>query len=104
MSHAEFIRLVRELRKAQEDYKRSRRYDDHARAEDLGRKVDEYLEYLEQPVLPGIDEEGIPGKDFIPVEWVDACERYGKWKIVRVEQPVEGEEEPEYYQHFDPDC
>jgi hypothetical protein len=39
-------------------------------------------------VLPGIKEEGIPGRDFIPVDWVDACEQYGKWKIVRVEQPV----------------
>lgn len=47
MRESAFIRLVRELRKAQEDYKRSRRYDDHARAEELGRKVDEYLEYLE---------------------------------------------------------
>lgn len=47
MSDAEFIRLVRELRKAQEDYKRSRRYDDHARTEELGRQVDKYLEYLE---------------------------------------------------------
>ena len=41
----------------------------------------------EQPVLPGIEDPGIPGKDFIPVEWVDACEKYGKWKIVKVEQP-----------------
>ena len=40
----------------------------------------------EQPGLPGIEENGIPGKDFIPVEWVDACEMYGKWKIVKVEQ------------------
>lgn len=41
----------------------------------------------EQPVLPGIEDHGIPGKDFIPVEWVDACEMYGKWKIVKQEQP-----------------
>lgn len=41
----------------------------------------------EQPGLPGISESGIPGKDFIPVEWVDACEKYGKWKIVKQEQP-----------------
>ena len=44
----------------------------------------------EQPVLPGIEEPGIPGKDFIPVEWVDACEMYGKWKIVKQEQPEVG--------------
>ena len=41
----------------------------------------------EQPGLPGIEEPGIPGKDYIPVEWVDACEEYGKWKIVKQEQP-----------------
>lgn len=41
----------------------------------------------EQSELPGIEEPGIPGKDFIPVEWVDACEMYGKWKIVKQEQP-----------------
>ena len=46
----------------------------------------------EQPDLPGIEESGIPGKDYIPVEWVDACEKYGKWKIVKQEQPegIEG--------------
>lgn len=41
----------------------------------------------EQPQLPGIEDPGIPGKDFIPVEWVDACEMYGKRKIVKQEQP-----------------
>lgn len=41
----------------------------------------------EQPALPCIEDPGIPGKDFIPVEWVDACEMYGKWKIVKQEQP-----------------
>lgn len=41
----------------------------------------------EQPQLPGIEDHGIPGKDFIPVEWVDACEMYGKWKIVKLDQP-----------------
>ena len=41
----------------------------------------------EQPDLPGIEESDIPGKDYIPVEWVDACEKYGKWKIVKQEQP-----------------
>lgn len=42
---------------------------------------------LNEPSLPGIEENGIPGKDFIPVEWVDACDMYGKWEIVKVEQP-----------------
>lgn len=41
----------------------------------------------EHPQLPGIEDPGIPGKDFIPVEWVDTCEMYGKWKIVKQEQP-----------------
>lgn len=41
----------------------------------------------EQQVLPGMKERGIPGKDFIPVEWVDACEQYGRWKIIQQEQP-----------------
>lgn len=41
----------------------------------------------EQPPLPGIENPGTPGKDFIPVEWVDACEMYGKWKIVKLDQP-----------------
>lgn len=44
----------------------------------------------EHPQLPGIEDTGIPGKDFIPVEWVDACEMYGKWKIVKQEQPEGG--------------
>ncbi|MBR6280186.1 MAG: hypothetical protein IKR32_02675 [Bacteroidales bacterium] len=48
MSHAEFIRMVREMRKAQEDYKRSRRYDDHARAEELGRQVDAWIQEYER--------------------------------------------------------
>lgn len=40
---------------------------------------------LQQEQLPGIEDQGIPGKDFIPVDWVDACEKYGKWKIVKVQ-------------------
>lgn len=52
----------------------------------------------EQPELPGIEDPGIPGKDFIPVEWVDACKMYGKWKIVKQEQPdVDLEKEIEEY-------
>lgn len=48
MNATEFIRLVRELRKAQEDYKRSRRYDDHARAEEIGRQVDAWIREYER--------------------------------------------------------
>ena len=42
------------------------------------------VDSLQQEQLPGIEDQGIPGKDFIPVDWVDACEKYGKWKIVKV--------------------
>ena len=65
--------------------------------------IDEFCSLIdslqqEQPVLPGIVDPGIPGKDFIPVEWVDACEKYGKWKIVNVEQPeVDLEKEMEKF-------
>lgn len=51
----------------------------------------------EYPDLPGIEDPGIPGKDFIPVEWVDACEMYGKWKIVRQEPEVDLEKEIKNY-------
>ena len=44
--------------------------------------------------LPGIEDQGIPGKYFIPVDWVDACERYGKWEIV-AKKPAEWSEEDE---------
>lgn len=40
-----------------------------------------------QQELPGIEEHGVPGRDYIPVEWVDVCEMYGRWKIVQQEQP-----------------
>lgn len=56
----------------------------------------DFIDSLQQEQsLPGTEElmQGIPGKDFIPVEWVDACEKYGKWKIVKVEQPSEDLEE-----------
>ena len=45
------------------------------------------IDSLQQEQLPGIEEHGIPGRDFVPVDWVDACEKYGKWKIVQQEQP-----------------
>jgi len=45
-----------------------------------------FIDSLQQEQLPGIEEHGVPGRDFIPVEWVDACEKYGKWKIVQQEQ------------------
>ena len=74
-------------------------------------KVDEILSFIdsfqqEQPDLPGIEESGIPGKDYIPVEWVDACEKFGKWKIVKQEQSevdLEKEIEKELRLHYNDD-
>ena len=36
--------------------------------------------------LDGIkdDDIAIPGRDFIPIAWVEACQEYGKWRIVKV--------------------
>ena len=55
--------------------------------EDKEKYMEELHKYSESKKpdknLDGPASQGIPGKDFIPVEWVDACERYGKWEIVR---------------------
>lgn len=41
----------------------------------------------QKSVLPGFEEqEGVAGRDYIPVEWVEAIENYGKWKIVKVNE------------------
>ena len=39
-------------------------------------------------VLPGFENEPepVPGKDYIPADWVDACDRGGIWRIVRVDE------------------
>ena len=63
------------------------------------KEVDDALAYLEkqkeQKSLPGVEDcGGVPGKDYIPVEWVDACERYGIWKIVK-QKPAEWSENDE---------
>ena len=60
-------------------------WDGHT-PQEAAERIHKYLQQ-EQPGLPDIEESGIPGKDYIPVEWVDACENYGKWKIVKQEQP-----------------
>lgn len=44
MTTAELLDLVRQLRRAQEAYRTSRRYEDYARAEDLARRVDTELQ------------------------------------------------------------
>ena len=41
----------------------------------------------QNPVLPGLEEqERVAGRDYIHVEWVEAIENYGKWKIVRTDE------------------
>lgn len=50
-------------------------------------------------VLPGFEEqEGVAGKDYIPVEWVETIENYGKWKIVKTDEqkPAWSEEDEKY--------
>ena len=69
-----------------DDVENKKKYDDERNVLERLLKLVTSLQQ-EQPQLPGIEEPGIPGKDFIPVEWVDACEMYGKWKIVKLDQP-----------------
>lgn len=62
--------------------------DDYQKGyEACGMSVLKSIESLQQEQLPGIEENGVPGKDFIPVDWVDACEKYGMWKIIQQERP-----------------
>lgn len=47
-----------------------------------------FIESMEKETELPIDKDKcVPGKDYIPVEWVDLCEQFGKWKIVKCEQP-----------------
>ena len=43
------------------------------------------------PVLPGTEQEAdkVAGRDFVPVDWVETLDEYGKWKIVPVETESE---------------
>lgn len=36
--------------------------------------------------LPGIENEepGVAGRDYVPVDWVETLDMYGKWEIIRV--------------------
>ena len=62
-----------------------------------------------KPTLPDFEEqEGVAGRDYIPVEWVETIENYGKWKIVRTDEqnPAWSEEDDKmiefwnlYYEH-----
>ena len=49
-------------------------------------RLQKVVEHLRQCVFPGFDDTGIPGKDFVPVDWVETLEQYGKWKIVKVKE------------------
>lgn len=82
---AEIKRRIEWLRPATTDFAEGRQAE--------MRSLYDFIDSLQQEQLPGIEEHGIPGKDFIPVEWVDACEKYGKWKIVQREQPSDDLEE-----------
>ena len=91
MKYIDAERLKAEVKRIKNDYNRDSFVSGLAY---LGKEeaIEEFcslIDFLqqEQPVLPGIEDPGIPGKDFIPVEWVDACEKYGKWIIAKVEQP-----------------
>ena len=63
--------------------------DSHAITPEMARQLvtelEKALDEVEE-VLPGFENEpkGIPGKDFVPVDWVETLEIYGKWKIVKV--------------------
>ena len=75
----------------------TKKYGDYPPSSDIMlvayQNVLSFLDTLqEQPVcdnLPGFENEpnGIPGKDFVPVDWVETLANYGVWKIVK-EQPV----------------
>ena len=50
----------------------------------------------QKPTLPDFEQqEGVAGRDYIPVDWVEAIENYGKWKIVRVneQKPVSSKDD-----------
>lgn len=44
-----------------------------------------------EAVLPGTEEEAgmVAGRDYVPVDWVETLDEYGKWKIVPVETESE---------------
>lgn len=52
--------------------------------------IDQLEDAENDKVLPGFENDPIPipGKDYIPDEWLDACEKYGFWKIVRVRYDI----------------
>lgn len=60
-----------------------------ARRDELVKALDNALAYLEKQkepeVLPDTKdlENSVAGRDFVPTEWVDTLDKYGKWKIVK---------------------
>ena len=54
---------------------------------DDAERLQKVVDHLHKCVdFPGFEDTGIPGKDFVPVDWVETLEQYGKWKIVKVKE------------------
>lgn len=50
-------------------------------------RLQKVVDHLRKCVdFPGFEDKGIPGKDFVPVDWVETLGQYGKWKIVKVKE------------------
>lgn len=93
MTNAELIEKIRaEIDKRYAEYRAKMKTDDFTYYEGMADALDLFEQFLdtieESEVLPGFENEpkGIPGKDFVPVDWVETLEEYGIWKIVKVEE------------------
>ena len=47
-------------------------------------RLQKVVDHLRKCDFPGFEDTGVPGKDFVPVDWVETLGQYGKWKIVKV--------------------
>ena len=47
----------------------------------------------EEPDFPGFEEDKdmVVGRDYVPVDWVETLDLYGRWKIIPMKDAVEGE-------------
>ena len=121
ISAEEILRRFPELKESEDERIRKsliEYFESLEREEWFGIEVEKILAYLEKMkrfsnLEPGLfiynesgilskpfDEattNGIPGKDYVPVDWVETLERYGKWKIVKVDEqkPTEWSAEDE---------
>lgn len=50
-------------------------------------------EAVEEPDFPGFEEDKdmVVGRDYVPVDWVETLDLYGRWKIIPMMEAVEGE-------------